>query len=173
MRVSEFDWRYSWISRALVALDQGVAGVGDDIEDGLDCLEHAETFIGLGYVAIQAYINGVAEDLKWVFADCPKAPMLRNNESPIVNNTDVTHVESIWAAANYFKHHDEWGDWERDAHGDTLSVLKKLGISEKTEFPCVEVLRVLQGKRWELASLLDAARRWRESWFLRLQLGLP
>ncbi|MEW6252270.1 MAG: hypothetical protein AB1716_16650 [Planctomycetota bacterium] len=74
-------------------------------------------------------------------------------------------VESIWAAANYFKHHDEWQNWEKDARKDTLRMLKTLGISKETEFPCVEVLRLLQGDDWRLSELLDVARKWRESWF--------
>ncbi|MGH7179592.1 MAG: hypothetical protein ACREJC_19610 [Tepidisphaeraceae bacterium] len=173
MHIREIDWRHSWISQTLDALDQGLASLRADFSDGIDLLEHAETLVGLGYVAIQVYIRGASEDLASLFPSCPKVTVLRSSESAVVNDANLTHIESIWAAANYFKHHEEWRDWERDARKDTLSALKKLGISAKTEFPCAKVLQRLQGDDWQLASLLDVAKSWRESWLLKLRDSVP
>jgi hypothetical protein len=169
MDIAEFDWRYSSISNALIALDQGCAGLRGQFDDGLDMLEHAESLVGLGYVALQVYIGGTVADLAEVFHGCPDAAVLRSSESPVVDKAGITYVESVWAAANYFKHHDEWHDWTRDARKETRVAFEKLGISNKTEFPCYEVLRRLNGDDLQLASLLVVAEAWRESWFAKLR----
>src|SRR5437867_2331517 len=124
----ETDWRHSWTMRALVGLDQQMDALGTDLDDGLDQLEHAETLVGLGYVALQVYIRGAAEDLGKLFTHCPKLPALRSGRCGVANAANITVIEGVWAAANYFKHHDEWEDWERDARRETLTALKELGI---------------------------------------------
>jgi len=174
MHCSEIDWRHSWISRVLAALDRALVGLEAEFDDGLDLLERAESLVGLGYVAIQVYIHGAAADLAKLFPGrCPVPRKLRSSKSPLANNADVTCVECIWAAANYFKHHDAWHNWEADCHRGTLSALKRLGISKKTAFPCVEVLRRLQGDDWRLAPLLHVARSWRKSWLMKLKDAVP
>ena len=41
-------------------------------------------------------------------------------------------------------------------------------VTPKTEYPCVQLLEVLQGDEWRLSALLDLAIVWRESWFSKL-----
>jgi hypothetical protein len=168
--VRSFDWRYSWTREALEGLDASLQRLAVSQRDGLDMLEHAETLVGLGYVALQAYLSSALSDLKVVVgAGCPGPRRLRSERSAVIPGTVLSFVQVIWAAANYFKHHDEWPSWAPDGkRKDTVEMLAKVGISERSEFPCSELLRLLRQGGWDLAPLADVVSEWREAWFAAL-----
>lgn len=168
MHLYEIDWREPWTLRALDALDEGLAKVQQQWSDDFDVLPHAEGLAGLGCVLIQTYVAGTIADLGRVFGSCPNASELRRAESPVLNQ-HLTQIDALWATANYFKHHDDWPDWEPvSSRRDTVMALQQMGISEDTSFPCVEIMRLVVGDSWQLRSLLDIARQWRLGWFARL-----
>ncbi len=165
----EFDWRYSWALETLKALDHGVEKISNEYSDGLDLLEHAEEIVGLGFVALQTYVSGTITTLKKVFRPLSAADEdLRSRNCRSASG--VTVVESIWAAGNYYKHHDMWPDWNpKGRRGSIILTLSKLGISAASKFPCVETMEVLQGPGAPLVGLLEVASTWREASFSQLR----
>lgn len=157
------------MASVLIALDQQVANLVARIDDGLDLMEHLEPLAGLGCVAIQVYIDGTATDLGKVFSLCPGREELNRCEAPTLAPTGISFVQAIGAAANHFKHKDDPKYWTGPRGKKRRIVLEALGISESTEFPCVEVVRRMQGDTWKLLPLLEVARTWRESWFKTLR----
>jgi len=167
--IREFDFRHSWTFETLQTLDHGIQKLVADQLDGLDLLEHLEDVVGLAFVALQTYITGTEAHLRAVF---PAATL--NSRDVRSQNCDATsgvrYVEAIWAAGNYYKHHDQWPDWQPNgARAETIISLGKLGISEATEFPCVEVKKALNAETLPLADLLAVVSDWREAWLSHLR----
>ena len=169
--ILEFDFRHSWVYETLQALDRGVEKLVNDRLDGLDLLEHVDDIVGLGFVALQTYIGGTEADLRAVFPPLATSSRdLRAKQCKEVSG--VSCVEAIWAAANFYKHHDQWPDWRpTGSRKDTVNTLARLGIVESTEFPCVEVQRALQTDSTPLVGLLDLVSDWRENWLSHLRIA--
>jgi hypothetical protein len=170
VRIEEFDGRYAWTREAIAALENGLEQLPNDHDDGLDLLEYAEELVGLSFVTLQVYVSGTTTTLGKMFPDRPEsvAEGLRSRNCPSV--LGVPFVEGIWATGDYYKHHDEWPDWTpvKNKSKNTILTLGKLGITARTEFPCVETLKVLQGGWGRLVGLLEVASAWREASFSEL-----
>jgi hypothetical protein len=69
-----------------------------------------------------------------------------------------TRIELINAAANYFKHHDEWSQWPAN---ETTKTLSRAGITERTEFPCIAAMRIFCGDNRKLIVLHQIVLEWR------------
>jgi|GEM_PF-5348893 len=134
----------------------------------MDQLETAETILGIGYITLQTYIAGAIADLKAVFPFCQKPPELMAM-SLMLGNTQTTVIEAVWCLANYFKHHDEWPDWKAKGPRRTIETLNRLGINEETEFPCIELMKVLASDQWRFLPLMQSCSDWRESLFAALR----
>jgi hypothetical protein len=172
----EFDFRYSWTRETLEALDRGMEKLSSQHDDGLNLLEHAEDLVGLGFVALQGYVSSTQTTLRTVFPplDISNKRIRAKNCQPCQRAAGVTQIEAIWATANYYKHHDEWPNWKPEGQRrPTIVTLGKLGISETTEFPCVDSMKLLHGDWAPLVSILDVASAWREAWLSELRLGSP
>jgi hypothetical protein len=82
----------------------------------------------------------------------------------------VTRIQLINATANYFKHHDEWARWptgsDRGAHD--IRTLGSIGITEQSEFRCIDAVDLLCGAGWELIVLHQIVREWRAELFSKL-----
>lgn len=92
------------------------------------------------------------------FPPCAK----RNKQLLLEHSTsalEVPVVNGIWEVANYFKHRDEWTDWNPKRR--TVQVLTQLGLSSDMEFPLIEAGRSLQGGDFPLVGLLRVASNWR------------
>jgi hypothetical protein len=166
------DFRYSWTLETLEALDRGLSKLSADQQDGLDLLEHAEELVGLAFVALQGYVSATTADLR----DLSPTLALTNEDLRARNSpaaSGVTHIEAIWAAGNYYKHHDEWPDWTPvAARRNTILTLGSLGISSATEFRCVETMKALHGSWVPLPRLLQSASEWRDAWVSELGTGM-
>ena len=166
----EFDLRYPWTRDVLGALDQVLEQLTSRYDDGLDILECADETIGIGCVALQTYIGNALKALREVFAHAPSVTILRQQWCPVVGNSGCGVVDVVWACANYYKHHDEWPNWNSEGHRkETIDVLAKVGISESTNFRCVDVLRSIQGDNVRLTDLLVTLSAWRKSWIAELR----
>jgi hypothetical protein len=175
MDVSELDWRIEPLHDVIVGVDAGLAAICERLanEDGFDGLfarEHAEPLFGLGFVAAQTYAVGAVSDLNSVRMSRgkPKKEKLECFEcDSILVKECVTRIQLINAAANYFKHHDEWTRWpmgnDQGAH-DTRTLIS-VGITEQTEFPCIDVVSLLCGTGWKLIVLHQIVREWRAHLF--------
>jgi hypothetical protein len=93
--IREFDFRHAATSEVLAALDHGMEAV-DLSRDGIELLEFADALLGIGCIALQAYITGACADLAAIFPDCPKRHELRARQSPVIADTGVSLVEAIW-----------------------------------------------------------------------------
>ena len=165
MNIHEIDTRIDQLYDVIVGIEAGLKAVGQRLEDeegfdGITANEHAETLLGLGFVAAQAYAIGTWCDLN----------RIRNNSGkPNVSKMDCyaadtirvkgkTRIEIMNATANYFKHHDEWSQWPTN---ETTRILASVGITDKTESPCVQAIRRFSGSTWELILLPQIVKEWR------------
>lgn len=164
----------------LSALDQGINKL-NTFEDAGDALEHAEELAGLAFLALQQHIRASSSVLRRCYPDLKASDSeLRQKNCDSISGT--TYVEGVWAAGNYFKHHDEWPDWSPEgSRAYTITVLAKLEITQATCEPCFELAMRLQGgleirrqgRSLPLTKLLPPIVRWRDAWLSELESGKP
>jgi len=174
----EFDTRIDPLHDVIVGINAGLASIQERLDtvewfDGIFAREHAEPLFGLGFVAAQTYALGTVSDLNSIMMSRLKPKLEKLHcyaHDTVVLKGGVTRIQLINASANYFKHHDEWARWptgsERGAN-DT-KILGSVGITEKTEFPCINVVDILCGTNWELILLLRILKEWRAHLFSTL-----
>jgi hypothetical protein len=178
MHFREIDTRIEPLHDVIVGIDAGLAAIHERLGveagfDGISAREHAEPLFGLGFVAAQSYALGTVSDLNSVRMSRHKAKKEKldcYDCDTIAVRGVVTRIRLINATANYFKHHDEWTRWpsasDRGAY-DT-DVLGRVGITEQTEFPCIEVVDLLCGTSWELIVVHQMLKEWRAHLFSTL-----
>jgi hypothetical protein len=174
MHVQEIDWRIDPLESVIVGIDHGLAEIRERLDtkefDGDDACEHAEPLFGLGFVAAQTYALGTVSDLNSVRMSRGKSMKEKIDCyacDTILLHGGVTRIQLINAAANYFKHQDEWETrWPTERHG--VKTLGCFGITEETEFPCKRAVEQLCGTRVELIVLHQIVKEWREHLFRTL-----
>jgi len=180
MHLREIDWRIEPLHDVIVGICAGLAAIQKRMDaeegfDGLSAREYAEPLLGLGFVAAQTYAVGTVSDLNRVRMSRGKSKEEKlNKHKCYAHDTfikgDVTRIQLINASANYFKHHDEWTRWptgsDRGTH-DTRT-LGTVGITETTEFPCIDAVDLLCNTSWELNELLQILKEWRAHVIKRL-----
>jgi hypothetical protein len=172
MHIREMDFRKEWLGELFRALKTGIGAISlklDEVEwfDGINAEEYSESILGIAFVAAQTYIAGTVSDLKEM-VDRPneiiKWRLLSLDKRVIKDN--VNTLQLIDATANYFKHHDEWPDWQVTSRNrDTISTLNRCGITKDTEFPCYSAATLLWPEE-ELGNfelLLDILVSWRNN----------
>jgi hypothetical protein len=177
MNLREVDWRIAPLHHVMVGFEAGLDAIRElsDVAEWFDAShasEHAEPLFGLGFVAAQIYALGTVSDLNSVRVsrgkskkeklDCYACDTVRLKGG-------VTRIQLINAAANYFKHHDEWKTrWPTKGHGaQDVKTLGDVGITEKTEFPCIHAVELL-GTSYKLIVLHQILKEWREHLFSTL-----
>jgi hypothetical protein len=171
MNIHDFDWRIEPLHDVIVGIEGGLKSIRERLDDeegvdGLSALERAEPLLGLGFVAFQIYAVGTWTDLNSIRKSRGKRPVSKwdcYKCDPIKVKGDTTRIELINASANYFKHHDEWLRWptENDLGVPDTEILGRVGITQKTEFPCVEAVNLLCGSSWKLIVLHQIVKEWR------------
>jgi len=175
MNLQEIDWRIGPLNDIIVGISAGLAAIqkrmnAEEGFDGLSAREHAEPLLGLCFVAAQTYAVGTVSDLNRIRMSHGKSKEERLNKHKCYAhdtfiNGDVTRIQLINASANYFKHHDEWTRWPTNYDTETLG---KVGITEKTEFLCIDAVGLLCDTSWELNKLLQILKEWRAHLFSTL-----
>lgn len=178
MHLREIDMRIGPLHDVIVGIDAGIAAIGKRLNteegfDGISAREHGEPLFGLCFVAAQSYALGAVSDLNSVRMSRHKKEKVKLDcyacDTTALKRR-VTRIQLINASANYFKHHDEWGRWpmgsDRGTH-DTKA-LSRVGITEKTEFPCIDAVDLLCGTSWELIVLHQILKEWRGHLFSTL-----
>ena len=178
MHLNEIDWRIGPLHDVIVGIDAGLAAIHERIEsedgfDGISARGHAEPLFGLGFVAAQTYALGTVSDLNAVRMsrrESEKKKLECYACDTIRPKGGVTRVEIINASANYFKHHDEWPRWPTvgDHGAPDAKTLDRVGITERTEFPCIAAVDLLCGTSWELIVLHQILKKWRTHLFSAL-----
>lgn len=182
MQLREIDWRIGPLRNVIAGIDAGLAAIQERLDteewfDGISAREYAEPLFGLGFVAAQTYAIGTVSDLNSVRMSRGKPEeKLKKFKiacfkcNTVVLNGGVTHIQLINASANYFKHNDEWPRWPtgNDLGAHDTKILGDVGITEKTEFPCIDAVDLLFDTSWNLNVLLQIMEEWRAYLFSTL-----
>lgn len=175
MHLREIDTRIGPLHHVIVGIDAGLSAIHELLEseegfDGISAREHAEPLFGVGFVAAQTYALGTVSDLNSVRMRHCK-PEFYYEHDTITLKQGVTRIQLINASANYFKHHDDWPDpWPTSITAKTkmghliaknVDTLGLVGITEKTEFPCIDAVDLLCGTSWEWIVLHQILKEWR------------
>ena len=170
----EIDWRIELLHDVIVGINVGLAAIQERLDteewfDGLSARERAEPLFGLGFVAAQTYAIGTVSDLNSVRISRHKSKKNKlyfYDYDNVALKRGITRIQLINASANYFKHHDQWTGWPTRGRGayDTKT-LGRVGINEKTEFPCIGAVELLCGTGWDLIALPKILKEWRAHLF--------
>jgi hypothetical protein len=151
MHFDEIDWRLGSTKRILDALSLALARVKQDATEATEdyefdwAIEHCESLLGIAFVTAQTYINGTIADANRIIRPrkLSKEQLVKEFGEQLPGSV-VRKVELCDAIANYFKHHDEWGNWlSVGRHQRTTSILLAGGINESEEFPCRKAADIL------------------------------
>jgi hypothetical protein len=167
MNIQVIDWRIKPLEQIVAGIDAAIAAVRERMDsegiDGLEGRDLAEFMLGLGFVAFQNYAIKTWTDLNIIRDGFGKPPVDKlacyRCDQFTVKQNGPTRIELINAAANYFKHHDEWSQWPDN---ETTRTLSRVGITQQSEFPCIEAVRIFCGDSWRLMVLHQIVREWRE-----------
>ncbi len=178
MHLHEIDWRIEPLHDVIVGISAGLVAIHGRLDteegfDGITAREHLEPLFGLLFVAAQSYAVGTVSDLNRIRTSRGKPTKDKLDCyacDTIAPKGGVTRVQLINASANYFKHHDEWARWPRgsDRGAHDTKALASVGITEKTEFPCIDAVDLLCGTSWELIVLHHFLQEWRAHLFSTL-----
>lgn len=176
MNITEVDWRYSSIAEILTAVGTALENIKstamDGDMDGDEANEQTEGFLGIAFVAAQTYITGaIADARKLANSTDPTKRKALKDYSDLISGKGITKAELCNAVANYFKHHEEWPNWNPDPANrrekgtyETIETLKAVGITETTSYPCQEAAKVLWGfTSSDLEQLLSILKHWRRN----------
>ena len=171
LKFREIDWRQSSVRQILSALSQGLDAVyqrflnGGDVDDAN---EYENDLCGIAFVAAQAYITGVVADVRALRGPNLTKPELLESDNPVVAGTKLTQMQLCDTMANYYKHRDEWSDWddvEKPAARRTIQFLRTAGFAQRDQYLCSTVARLMLLNDEEIKSLvplMDMLTSWRE-----------
>ena len=163
----EIDRRITPLHAVFVGIEAGLKAIEEQIDkepgfDGLTAVEHANPLLGLAFVAAQTYVLGACTDLNRLRELHGYEKELKHDQcrasDPVTVRPGVNRIQLIHAIANYFKHHDQWPN---PRSKKDRKVLCHVGITETTEFPCVEATRLLCGESWDMMVLYHIVKEWR------------
>lgn len=140
-----------------------------------ETLSAIEDLLGTAFVVCQTGITRTVSPLMRLHRDASRAippvelrissgerPHLCSLFSETVEDSDVTRVQLIDAAANYFKHRAEWKSWKSLRGQRTVQVLLSVGLSEKDSWPLQKVSEKLGNPAFcETYRFSRAIERWR------------
>jgi hypothetical protein len=172
MNLGEVDFGTGVLEHVVVGIDAGLASIEAQIGDpewydGVHACDDAEPLLGLGFVAFQTYAVRAVADLNRIRARHrkPKKNKLDCYScDPVTLRGRVTRIQLVHAVANYFKHHDEWSRWptrDKDQGFHDTQILASVGITQKTEHPCIEATNLLCGTGWKMIVIHQIVQEWR------------
>ncbi|MDD5706861.1 MAG: hypothetical protein PHR35_13135 [Kiritimatiellae bacterium] len=129
--------------------------------DGLWMNEYGEVLNGALLVAAQAYCVGAMTDANTIREGRGLKPidkLAAYHSHPILRDV-YSAVELVNAAANCFKHRDEWGDnWPDNT---TTRALAAFSITSASEFPLNQTIEIVTTEL-KYSRLSDLLSEWRE-----------
>lgn len=172
MNILELDFRYSMVKGVFTALTESLRSLEKEVQNsGIDfdiefLVEKAEWVLGIAFVTAQTYITGTVTDASRLMKGkaAVSKKQLSKDYSKLVEGMEFTEIELCDAIANYFKHHEEWETWEPNSRNKTtILTLAKIGITNKTSFPCYQTAVKLwpEEKVADLDYLLEILVNWR------------
>jgi hypothetical protein len=133
--------------------------------DGLWMNEYGEVLNGALLVAAQAYCMGAVSDTNEIRKDKGLKPLdkLAAYHSHSIVRDGYSAVELVNAAANCFKHRDEWGEnWPNNT---TVRTLAAFSITSASEFPLNKAVGIITTEL-EYSRVSDLLSDWREGLIL-------
>jgi hypothetical protein len=167
------DTDFDLLCRHLNLLDSEVSRINaaitsssDPDSDGL--FDAGEYFIGHGFIAIQRYLTSARTGLRVSLPDAFNVP-------PMLHG-GLSLVAAINAAANYWKHVEEWFEIlnksdDSDLNRNALKTLQQIeSVTPWEDYTCANLLAaLLDGQELELSRLLPPIAEWRHNLFARLK----
>jgi hypothetical protein len=124
--------------------------------DGLGLFNRLEGVVGLGFVACQQYLNATYPQLA---AETKRAAFLAGPKHPSGRSV----AELVNAAANYWKHREEWGDANSQGHETRTREVIDSVTPSRGECVVGNVLAALVGGQAErFSSLVGQVVQWRD-----------
>ena len=132
-----------------------------------DANEYEDDLCGIAFVTAQAYITRVVADVNAMRGLNVSKHKLLESANPVVADTKLTQMQLCDTMANYYKHRDEWSDWddvESHAARRTIQLLRTAGFAQRDQYLCSTVARLMLGdERIEsLVPLIDMLASWRK-----------
>ncbi|MCX7012615.1 MAG: hypothetical protein NTW86_08640, partial [Candidatus Sumerlaeota bacterium] len=155
------DFDLDLLVELLAVIDHQIERIEDEISrspdpDGLGHFDRMEGVIGLGFVACQQYIHATYPQLR-----------VKNKSEAIQaapkHSSGRSVTEVINAAANFWKHHDEWpGIKQKNAEEKTRAVINSL-VPSSADYVMGNVLyELLQPQAPRFASVVHLLTQWRD-----------
>lgn len=113
---------------------------------------------GMGFAACQQYVVSIHSQLQM--------SRLKALQCPPLHRTGHAIAAVVNAAANHWKHSSEWGDPPSHRAGQTLEVLRDLGVQVSGNYVMVNVLHhLLSPLRARFGNLVPFLTGWRDEVF--------
>lgn len=126
--------------------------------DGFGCYDRMEGIVGLGFVACQQYINATYAQLAK-----PSEKRWEVVGSPPTHRCGKSFAQIADAAANLWKHRDEWPSQAKNARERrTRDVVDALTPSTDVYVLCNLLYKVSLPEPPRFLPILDALERWRD-----------
>jgi hypothetical protein len=164
--VLDCDYRLSYLRDVESAISAGLQNLFARNKeqpwfDGLFTAEYSEVLYGALLTASQAYCVGTVADIN-EYREEKGIPVLRKiaayHKFSVVRG-DFSTIEFVNAAANCFKHRDEWDEARPD--NLTAKTLAAYSVTEECEFPLNEVYSAVRSELG-FECLADLLSDWRE-----------
>lgn len=163
------DADFSLLGRHLRLLDLEISQINaamvssvDPESDGL--CDAGEYFIGHGFIAVQRYLTATRTGLSVGMSDAFSVPPILAGGLPL--------AVALNAAANYWKHMEEWVETlnrfdDAQLKGNALKTLQQIEtVTPWEEYTCANLLAAILGDHpLELSFLLPAIAEWRHNLF--------
>lgn len=141
------------IDHQMVRLDVEISSSPDP--DGFGYLDRMEGVIGLGFVACQQYIHATYPHLGKKKSAAIQSPPKHSSGRPV--------AEIINAAANFWKHHDEWSEDSENAGAQKTMDVVKILVPSSVDYMMANVLReLLKPQASCFASVIPLLTQWRD-----------
>ncbi|HUT61507.1 MAG TPA: hypothetical protein VNA25_26970 [Phycisphaerae bacterium] len=164
------DFRIDWVGTVLDSLESAFARIAEKGReqpwfDGLFQMEQAEAIFGVSFVTAQVYILGTWREVNRSRQSAGKRELEKirlYSDAAHCDGTNTSTILLVHQIANYYKHHDEWGDPWPNNH--TTTALADVGIDANTEFPCCRAAAMLFGEdhAWQFGRFREMLAEWRQ-----------
>lgn len=184
MRVSEIDFRISWVDSVYSGLKKAESSIRSAVDDDVEMewfdvgegIEHLEEVYGVAFVVAQVYLNSEYNELKhkWRYV-LPSKKSAFQGFSVKIKGFDVAEAELLYALGNYYKHQEEWKDWKPEGDKkDTITTLGKIGIDEKSDSPLFDAANIFSPNAHDVFGIIrESLCMWRKKLIEKASTDLP
>jgi hypothetical protein len=153
------DFDLGLVVELLEVVDRQIARIEDEVSrspdpDGHGHFDRMEALIGLGFVACQQYINATYPQL------VPSKSQAFQHSPKLHGGQSVIAV--INAAANFWKHRDEWPRPNSKDEEKTRAIIDDVSSSEADYVMSNVLYELVQPHPLRLVSVVDPLKRWRD-----------